>query len=204
MHHRPISFGTSWTDEQVFAQLQAGSPDAFGELYDRFRHRAWRIARFVCGDNGRAEDAVQEAFLAVWRAPESFDARRGGVAGWLLTTVRHRAIDRVRRERRHASRRAQVEALASQASSERPVHEVASADGAAHDLRALLGRLPEAQRQVIGLAYYGELSHEEIADHLGLPPGTVKGRMRLGLENLRRELEAVRPSDPLSGRTGAR
>ena len=147
------------SDDELMARLQAGSGDAFEALYDRYRDRAYRIASSVCRDGPRAEEAVQGAFVSIWRGRDTYRARQGSVAAWLLTVVRHRAIDVARRHDTDA---------------ERP--------------QPSLSRIPEAQREVHTLAFYGELSHTEIAAQLELPPGTVKGRMRLGLSKLRDEL----------------
>ena len=177
-------------DQRLVARVADGDVDAFEHLYDRYAARAYRVARSISRDDGRAEDAVQEAFLAVWRAREAYRPELGTVAAWILTTVRHRAIDLARRNGKHASRRADSDLLPSQPASDDVAAEaMASAD--APRLRALLEQIPEAQREVIVLAYYGQLSHVEIADHLDLPPGTVKGRMRLGLQKLRVDLERV-------------
>jgi RNA polymerase sigma-70 factor, ECF subfamily len=176
-------------DAALMKQIESGDADAFGELYDRYGNRAYRIARSVCRDHGRAEDAVQEAFVSVWRSRSPYVPQRGTVATWLLTGVRYRAIDIIRRDANHARHRAGEDALAlRQAPGESVVDGVVSrADDT--DLHGLLQRLPDAQRKVILLAYYGELTHREIAAELGLPAGTVKGRMRLGLQKLRADLE---------------
>jgi RNA polymerase sigma-70 factor (ECF subfamily) len=175
-------------DLELIAAPGAEAVEAFGELYDRYCDRAYRIARTVCRDDAHAQDAVQEAFLSVWRNRESYQSQRGPVAAWLLATVRYRAIDLMRVNGRHLARRADEDQLETHAApgdvAERVVH---------HDetdrLRATLAMLPDAQQEVITLAYYGQLSHTEIAAHLGLPAGTVKGRMRLGLQRLRDTLE---------------
>lgn len=172
------------------AEAAAGQVDAFDELYERYRHRAFRVARSVCHDREQAEDAVQEAFLTIWRSSANYSSERGTVAAWLLTVVRHRAIDLVRR-----SRTADAECSETVG----PVHHPDADDvdrqilqGEQHDhLQALLSLLPDAQTEVITLAFYGELSHTEIADRLKLPPGTVKGRMRLGMNKLRVSLPTI-------------
>ena len=178
---------TSRDDEQLMEQVQAGSVDAFAELYTRYCGQAYQLSRWVCRDDGRAEDAVQEGFVAVWRNRASYLAQRGTVAAWILTIVRHRAIDVGRRDDRHTSRRATVDWV-----DERPAPDdtaAAVADRAeAEQIQALLARLPDAQREVIALAFYAQLTHTEIAARLGVPSGTVKGRMRLGLHRLRADL----------------
>ncbi|HET9720086.1 MAG TPA: sigma-70 family RNA polymerase sigma factor [Solirubrobacteraceae bacterium] len=168
--------------------MAAGSVEAFGELYDRYCDRAYRVARAVCRDDGHAEDAVQDAFLSVWRTRASYQSQRGPVAAWLLTTVRYRAIDLMRVNGKHLARRADEDQLEAHAApgdvAERVIHRDET-----DRLKATLAMLPDAQKEVITLAYYGQLSHTEIAAHLGLPSGTVKGRMRLGLQKLRDTME---------------
>jgi RNA polymerase sigma-70 factor, ECF subfamily len=166
----------------------ATDKDAFAQLYDRYSARAYRVARSVCRDDGRAEDAVQEAFLSVWRTHESYRPALGTVAAWLMVVVRRRAIDTSRRNRKHADHRADADQLDARPAAG-GVADQAETNDEAPRLRARLAHLPEAQQEVIVLAFYGELTHAEIADHLQLPPGTVKGRMRLGLEKLRADID---------------
>lgn len=176
------------SDGELMAAVQAGSVDAFAEIFERYRSRARRVANAVCNDDGRAEDAVQEAFVAIWKTRGGFDCRRGSVAAWLLAVVRHRAIDAGRRSDVHARRWADESPLLALAGDEDVFDEVARrADARAFG--AQLALLPEPQQVVVILAFYCGLSHMEIARLLELPPGTVKGRMRLGLERLRTKLE---------------
>lgn len=175
------------TDQELMVEISAGDADAFGALYDRYCGRAYRVARSVCRNDSQAEDAVQEAFLSVWKGRTSYVSQRGTAAGWVLTVVRYRAIDIARRNRANAAHEASdatVEALPAPGD----LADRAVAGAEADRLRFLLARLPDAQREVITLAFFGELTHAEIAAHLGLPPGTVKGRMRLGLQKLRGQL----------------
>ena len=175
-------------DPELMAAMGAGAADAFGELYDRYCDRAYRVARAVCRDDGRAQDAVQDAFLSVWISRGSYQSQRGPVAAWLLTIVRYRAIDLRRVRERHLSRRTDEDQLEAQAASGDVVERVIHRDETDR-LKRTLAMLPDVQQEVITLAYYGQLSHIEIAAHLGLPPGTVKGRMRLGLLKLRDTME---------------
>jgi RNA polymerase sigma-70 factor (ECF subfamily) len=180
-------------DQALVEQIRRGNTDAFEELYDRFQARALRVARAVCRDDGRAEEAVQEAFLAVWRSAASYHSERGSVAGWLLSLVRYRAIDVSRSNIRHARKRADEARLALRATPGATADEMADRADATH-LKLLLQRLPDAQQEVITLAFYGQLSHTEIAKLLDLPPGTVKGRMRLGLQKLRLDIDLLSAS----------
>lgn len=176
-------------DVQLMEQVGSGSADAFGDLYDRYRGRAYRVARSVCYDTGHAEDAVQEAFVSLWRTRAAYNPQRGTVAAWVLTTVRYRAIDVARRNGARAAEQTGDAADDCPAPGDVAERAITRADAAR--LQALLEQLPDAQREVIALAFYGELSHSEIAAHLGLPAGTVKGRMRLGLEKLRGGVERI-------------
>lgn len=163
--------------------------DAFGNLYDRHAARAYHVARSVCGDTDRAEEAVQEAFLSIWRGRSRFRPDKGSFQEWSMRVVRYAAIDALRYDA--AEKRPQLVEEAR----ERPdpqadsPAERAVADDQAEALRASLARLPAAQAEVIRLAFFAELTHAEIAAKLALPPGTVKGRMRLGLEKLRRQMQ---------------
>jgi RNA polymerase sigma-70 factor (ECF subfamily) len=175
-------------DDRLMAQMKAGSVDAFGELYDRYCARAHRVAWSICHDEDCTEDSVQEAFTSIWKGRANYLPHRGTVAAWLLTVVRYRAIDVARRHHKHSARRAGEHTLDAH-SAPRNIADEAVAREDARGLLDLLAQLPDAQREVITLAYYGELTHTEIATTLGLPTGTVKGRMRLGLNKLRTAIE---------------
>jgi RNA polymerase sigma-70 factor (ECF subfamily) len=176
------------SDEQVMAGVKAGSANAFGVLYDRYHERAYRIARVVCRDNGRAEEAVQETFTSIWKTRTTYQSEAGNVAPWVLTVARYRAIDIARRNGRDAAHQTTDDILYA-VSAPSDVPEQAASNAQTRHVLSLLAQLPEAQREVITLAFYGELSHTEIATHLGLPTGTVKGRMRLGLQRLRADIQ---------------
>lgn len=182
---RPPSGGTS--DEELMRRVQLDDAEAFEALYDRHSVRAYRVARAACGGSEAAEEAVQEGFISIWRSRGAYRPNRGGVTAWAMTVVRNRAIDAARRNAAHDIRRAEAEALERQPAAGDLVDDAITDDHAQH-LRTRLTGLPDAQREVIALAYFGELTHTEIADHLGIPSGTVKGRMRLGLEKLRLNL----------------
>lgn len=175
-------------DRELMEQVQSGSTDAFEQLYDRYCRRAYRVARAVCGDDGRAEGAVQEAFMSIWRNRSAYRPERGTVASWLVCVVHYRAIDIARGNAKRARRRASENVIYFLRAPGNLADRVIARDSAA-TLQAKLRQLPEAQREVITLAYYGELTHAEIATQLALPSGTVKGRMRLGLRKLRAEMD---------------
>jgi RNA polymerase sigma-70 factor, ECF subfamily len=172
------------TDIELMAKVTAGSVQSFVDLYDRYCDRAYHVARAVCRDDGCAQEAVQDGFLSVWNSRAHYHPQQGTVAAWLLTVVRYRAIDIARRNEKHLSRRASGDHLEDRGVVDDPFETAAERDDAQR-LQASLALLPDAQAEVITLAYYGQLSHTEIAAQLGLPTGTVKGRMRLGLQKLR-------------------
>ena len=177
----------SESDEELMGRVQADDIRAFEQLYDRYAMRAFRIARSVCRDSGRAEDAVQEGFMGVWRGRKGYRPMTSSFKTWAMQIIRNRAIDSSRRE---GSRPPVVEQTGDEAEpASASAAEQVLATSEARALRASLQRLPEAQSEVIALAFFGEMTHSEIAQQLSLPPGTVKGRMRLGLEKLREEMQ---------------
>jgi RNA polymerase sigma-70 factor, ECF subfamily len=179
------------TDEVLMRRVQANDSSAFGELYDRHVARALRVARSVGHQSSRAEDAVQEGFLAVWRSRESYRPEAGSFQAWAMTIIRHRAVDSIRSERapsRPQQASDSMESVPDKASGSLQDEAIARSEGDA--LRASLLQLPDNQAEVITLAFFGELSHTEIAAQLSLPEGTVKGRMRLGLKKLRSQMQA--------------
>jgi RNA polymerase sigma-70 factor (ECF subfamily) len=168
-------------------RIQGDDLRAFEELYDRHSVKAFGLARFICRSSQPAEEATQDAFLAVWRSRANYDPDRGSARAWLMTMVRHRSIDVMRRSGRHDRHWASQEQLDYIQASGSVAETVESRDEG-RQLSAALLELPERQREVIALAYFGGLSHSEIAAHLELPAGTVKGRMRLGLNKMRDEI----------------
>jgi RNA polymerase sigma-70 factor (ECF subfamily) len=164
-------------------EIIGGSADAFGELYDRYSARALRVARSVCRDCSTAEEAVQEAFVSIFRTSRSYRSERGTVAAWVLMVVLSRAIDASRMEAKHARRRANLDAVEIVPGPDNVLEEVGTRLDASR-VRTALAELPEVQREAIALAYYGGLTHIEIAERLGVPFGTVKGRIRLGMRKV--------------------
>jgi RNA polymerase sigma-70 factor (ECF subfamily) len=180
------------SDEGLMQRIQADDVGAFEELYDRYSAQAFGVARGICGNSHRAEDAVQEGFVAVWRSRGSFDPARGSVRAWLFTVIRHRSLDLTRRTRRDDDRRSSGDALGFLLALD-SVEQDAEAHAEAARVRSSLLKLQVTQREVILLAYFAGLTHTEIAARLKLPTGTVKGRMRLGLKKVTAELD---PSGP--------
>ena len=173
------------SDEQVLEAVGRGDDDALGVLYDRFGRLAFRLAFRILRDRALAEDAVQEAFLAVWRSADAYKRERAKPSTWILTVVHRRAVDLVRREQ---SRRGEPLEVAPEPSVG-PVDEDAVLRDRRAAVQAALTELPGDQRQALELAYYGGLTQSELAERLGVPLGTVKSRMFAGLGRLRELLE---------------
>ncbi|HKO37273.1 MAG TPA: sigma-70 family RNA polymerase sigma factor [Solirubrobacterales bacterium] len=176
-------------DEELMPLVGRHDPEAFEVLYDRHGGAAYSLAYRIVGDRAAAEEVTQEAFISVWRSGARFDAARGSVRSWLLSVVRNRAIDFLRSRAGKAPKLDfdDDSALEQRPAEERTEEEALRRETAA-EVRGALGKLPGEQSKVIELAYFGGFSHSEISRILGLPMGTVKGRMRLGLEKIRGEL----------------
>ena len=175
-------------DEELMLRVRDGDGAAFGLIYDRHSTVAYSLAYRMCGRRGAADDVVQEAFLSLWKASGRYDAQRGSVRTFVLGIVHNRAIDALRRSTVHDSRRASDEGIEERfAAPDRTEAEVARLDQAS-EVRSALDELPADQHKVISLAYFGGFTHTEIAEMIDTPLGTVKGRMRLGLEKLRASL----------------
>ena len=169
------------SDEAVVALVARSDDQALAELYRRFGRLAYGLAFRILRDDALAQDAVQEAFLGVWRAAGRFTAERAKPSTWLLTLVHRRAVDLVRREQRRRTEPLQ------------PETEQAGAEGAElatqrQTIREALRLLPAEQREAIELAYYGGYTQSELAERLGEPLGTIKSRMFTGLARLREHL----------------
>lgn len=170
-------------DAAILRQIADRDPRGVELLYDRYGGIAFGLAYRLLGERGSAEDVVQEAFLNVWRQGASYDTRRGTVRTWLLTIVHHRAIDQMRSVRSKMGADTVIDDAMPLPAKEDTWAEVAQ--GLEHErVRQAMATLPPEQRQVVDLAYYGGLTHSEIAQRIGIPLGTVKGRMRLALDKL--------------------
>jgi RNA polymerase sigma-70 factor (ECF subfamily) len=167
------------------ALVSDGQARAFEVVFDRHSSVAFSLAYRMCGRSAMAEDIVQDAFLSLWRSGARYDRERGSVRSWVLRAVHNRAIDAFRREAVRPTVHVEQEELAERfAAAERTDHQVETRDEARR-IRGALAELPDEQRHVIELAYFGGFTHRQIAEMLELPAGTVKGRMRLGLSKLR-------------------
>lgn len=172
-------------DEDLMQLVAGGDARAFEVVYERHSTAVFSLAYRICGVRTAAEEIAQEAFLAIWRSGARYDRARGSVRTWLLGVVHNRAIDALRRTTVHQRHQTSDEQAAERLEApERTDAEVARREEA-RSMRALLDELPDEQRRVIELAYFGGFTHDQIAQMLDLPLGTVKGRMRLALEKMR-------------------
>ena len=176
------------TDSALMKQVQGGGRTALGELYGRLSPRAYRTAFSICHDRDCSQDAVQDAFLSMWTSSSTYKASRGPVAGWAMSIVRHRTIYLAHQQSLTSERAAALARRDEESANDYRTTDLARS-AERQELEESLLRLPSAQQEVIRLGFFEELSHQEIAHQLALPPGTVKGRMRLGLNKLRSELD---------------
>jgi RNA polymerase sigma-70 factor (ECF subfamily) len=167
---------------RLIARIRAGDQQAMSELYDRYSSVVYGVALRVLQDAAAAEDVLQDIFLQLWRKPDAFDGSRGSLGAWLAVIARHRAIDRLRRLR-----------------PETDIEEVVIAGGTdlrdeterslvIEKVRAILEEMNQEQRKALELAYFQGLTHTEIAEKTGEPLGTIKTRIRSGLQTLRAKL----------------
>jgi len=168
-------------------RLVARDPSALSDLYDQFGSYVFGLAARVIGDRHAAEDVTQEVFLSMWERPEAFEPARGRLRTFLGTLAHRRAVDVVRREEARRRRAAREAATATPIPD---VGELAMAIVSAEQVRAEVSRLPSEQRAAIELAYFGGRTYRQVAEELGIPEGTAKSRMRLGLGRIAQALEA--------------
>lgn len=178
------------TDSELVARLTAGDTAAFEELYDRHSRAAYGLAFRILGEPGAAEDAVQDAFLTLWRQAATYGEDRGAVRSWLLSIVHHRAIDLVRRRSHREDRQQDIEvAILPPAVADTMEQAQRSIEG--QQVQDALEQLPPDQQRSVVLAYFGGYTHDEIAHQLGVPLGTVKSRLRIGLQKMRGYLSGL-------------
>jgi RNA polymerase sigma-70 factor (ECF subfamily) len=178
-------------DEDLMQLVRRGDAAAFECVYDRHATAAYSLAYRMTGRRQTAEEVVQEAFLSLWRSGARYDRARGSVRTWVLGIVHNRAIDALRRAMVHDRRRASDEGLEERFEAPERTEAEAARREEAREVRAALETLPAEQSRVIELAYFGGFSHSEIAAMLEQPIGTVKGRMRLGLQKMRALLSGL-------------
>jgi len=174
--------GDAADEMRLVARIRAGDQQAMSELYDRYSKVVYAVALRVLQDAGGAEDVLQDVFLQLWRNPDAFDASRGSLAAWLAVITRHRAIDRIRKRK-----------------PETDIEECVIAGGPdlrdetersllVEKARGVLAEMNPAQRAALEMAYFQGLTHTEIAEKTGEPLGTIKTRIRSGLQQLRAKL----------------
>jgi RNA polymerase sigma-70 factor (ECF subfamily) len=180
----PTRPGSISADEDLISLVQSKDPHAFATLYDRHGRAAYSLAYRMMGEPHVAEDLVQEAFLKLWRGASSYRPERGSVRTWLLAIVHNRAIDQLRSS---ASRRRTQEKVEASAPRFQPSEAFKESwrNAQREQIREAFKTLPQEQVEVLELAYFGGYTRKEIAGLLGLPLGTVKSRMRLGLKKMR-------------------
>jgi RNA polymerase sigma-70 factor, ECF subfamily len=176
---------TAETDGRLIERIGRGDRDAFEQLYRRFARPVLAMAVRQLGDNGRAEDAAQETFAAIWRSARSYRSERGTGSAWLYAVARHAIIDRARQKREP------VVDIPEEVSDLAGPADRAEESWLTWRVHSALEELPERERVVIGLAYWSGLSQTEIASYLDVPLGTVKTRTRTGLARLAGLLDEV-------------
>jgi len=174
-------------DKQLIAAICKGEETAIEALYERYHRYAYTLAYRILRDPGASEDIVQDTFLSIWRKASSYQAQNGSVQSWIQAIVRHRAIDKIRAS---AHRDYQWTPLQDDNEQDPPseqpdVWEQAWQSEQHRIIREVMEQIPSEQRTVIELAYFGGLTHAEISEQLEIPLGTVKGRMRLGLQKMK-------------------
>jgi RNA polymerase sigma-70 factor (ECF subfamily) len=180
-------------DDQLVSRIAGGDAAALEALYDRYVRQCFGLALRMVKEPGLAEEVVQEVFLKLWSRPDSYSSQKGAFVSWLLSLVHHRCVDELRK-------RSRTEVALD---NEQPLSVINTKPDPQPDpseqvwvmeqqrvVRQALVQLPENQRQVLELAYFGGLSQSQIAEQLSQPLGTVKTRMRMGLQNLRQLLES--------------
>ena len=183
---------TGIADEQLLMRVSGGDAAALEQLYERYVRQCFGLALRMLGDPALCEEVVQEVFLKVWTKPSSFSSQKGKFASWLLSMVHHRCIDELRR-------RSRTEVALEDPSTggilstepdpgPQPLEQIWTRETQTA-VRAALAQIPQNQRQVLELAYFMGLSHSQIAAKLDQPLGTVKTRIRLGMQSLRQLLE---------------
>jgi len=187
---------SEFLDEALLALAAREDELALAELYDRYGRVAYGLALRIVRDQALAEDAVQEAFLTVWRSAGSFRSDKAKPSTWILTLVHRRAVDVVRREERR--RAAPLEGTEEPDERGLAADEEIELSDRRRLVQAALQQLPDEQREALELAYYGGLTQSELAERLSVPLGTIKSRMFTGLRRLRDLLAEAGLDEPLA------
>jgi RNA polymerase sigma-70 factor, ECF subfamily len=183
------------SDVDLMTGIQAGDPDALSQLYDRYNGIVKALILRIIHNDTDADDLLQEVFLEIWNQAKNFSAQKGKPLGWMVTLTRRRAIDALRKRQAYARAEERL-----QAEPERQplawVQNTTAEDIRSGDTRALMAKvissLPEAQQQVIDLAFFRGMSQREIAAHTNIPLGTVKTRLELGLKKIYDQLKELK------------
>ena len=178
-----------YADEDLISLAATSDAEAFAALYDRHARAAYSLAYRMMGEKQAAEDIAQDAFLKVWRSAESYRAERGSVRTWILSIVHNRAIDQLRSMASRRRMQDKVEASVPRSQPSEAFSEIWR-NSQREQVREALGALPPEQLKILELAYFSGYTHVEIAELLGLPLGTIKGRMRLGLKKMRERFDS--------------
>jgi RNA polymerase sigma-70 factor (ECF subfamily) len=179
----PVMPQAALTDGELIELVGRGDRQAFEDLYARYARSVFGLALRRLGDHGRAEDAVQETFTSIWKSAKSYRSDRGPGAPWLYAVARNAIVDRFRSQGREEFE------VPERATGDPGPDERAETSWVAWRVHRAFSELPDSERQVIELAYWGEMSQSEVADFLGIPLGTVKTRTRSGLARLADLLE---------------
>lgn len=175
------------TDEDLLRLILHRQEAALSELYDRYGRLAYSLALNVLGDPASAEEVTQDVFLRIWERAETFQAGQGKLVTWLARIARNRAIDQLRRRkvRPEGNSLGWDELTGAEPTDGQSVEQVVELNQQSLRLRRAIAQLPDEQKEVLTLAYFQGLSHQEMADALGQPLGTVKTRVRLAMQKLK-------------------
>ena len=180
-------------ENEIWSRIREGDSVAFAELYDGFASAMFSLSLQILNDRWEAEEVIQDIFSYLWRKPDAFSPEKGKFSSWLLVLTRNRSIDRYRSRKRRTDKAENDEILSSRSdpSQKDASDEATDNDERAH-LREAFSELPDEQRRVLELSYFKGMNHVEISEHLDLSLGTVKSRIRLGVEKLRHHLSTLR------------
>ena len=179
VEQNPLNRGDAANEMRLVARIRAGDEQAMSELYDRYAKVVYAVALRVLQDAAAAEDVLQDVFLQLWRNPDAFDSSRGSLAAWLSVISRHRSIDRLRK------RRPETDIEDCVIAGGPDLRDETERTLVIEKVRVVLAEMSPDQRKALEMAYFEGLTHTEIAERTGEPLGTIKTRIRSGLQHLR-------------------